>query len=224
MKPKALAAAITGDIIASQNLPPAIQDKLVESITTAGKTLQADQPELIQGQVDVFRGEGWQFYCPNPHHAITAGFLFKTYLLGLYKIDTRFSIGIGSIDRLELDRISTSQGEAFLLSGRGLDEISTTRSIAIACTDQLSSIEHSLKAIACLLEASTKNWTRKQALAIALASTGDPNEKSAQRWPIKPISKQAFGKHLANAQWDLINNALQHTQSTLRDCLISPHE
>lgn len=219
MKSKPLVAAITGDIIASRDLPIENQNTLARSIVSAGEELRKDHPDLISAKIDVFRGESWQFYCKSPENALKAGVLFKAYLLGKYGANTRLSIGLGEVDHINHAKISTSQGEAFIESGEGLDEMSKHRSLTIHVGKAFSPTRLWIQALATLLDSLTSQWTSKQALAVALTSTGQNNENAAQRWISSPISKQAFGKHLANANWDSICDSLELSQQELSTLL-----
>lgn len=73
------------------------------------------------GSAEFFRGDSWQCLLVEPRWALRVAVLVRVTLLSTLKVDTRVSIGIGAVETVSPDRISLSRGEAFTLSGEGLD-------------------------------------------------------------------------------------------------------
>ena len=197
-------AVITGDIIGSSQLSSEQRQQLPQFLEQAAQTITSLQPGCIEGELEAFRGDSWQAYLPNPSQALAVGLMLRCHLWGERGIETRLSIGFGTVDHLDLDKISLSQGEAFVLSGRGLNDMEDGRIFALHSAHPLQPL---LDAIAALFDAQLKAWTQKQAQAAALALSGKPQSELAQSLQ-PPISAQAFGKHLASANWKLVKTAL----------------
>ncbi len=207
-------AVLTGDIVGSQKLKP-------NELADLGQYLkEASDLTDLSTCFEVFGGDRWQTTCHPPHSAVSLATTIRAYLLGKKGIDTRISIGIGDYKTITPEKISLSQGEAFVLSGRSLEDMPTDRRLGIELSDTIprANIEL-LHASVCLLDGITVDWTLKQSQAVALSRTNlNQNELSKKFEP--PISPQAFGKHLASAKWQLIKEALRSLESGLHSILI----
>lgn len=208
---------LTGDIVGSRDLP-------AKDRTTLHSKLRAAAEHAGLGEnFEVFRGDSWQCLCDPLHEVFKRAILLRAYLLGKYEIDTRVSIGIGSVESLNLDNISLSQGEAFEMSGLGLTKMPNERRLALGLGKNVCGQDTPIFTAACmLLDAATSNWTSKQALAVALTHI-DANQYELAKKFTPPISAQAYGKHLAKAQWKLIKQALHSIELGLRQT-ISPEK
>ncbi len=208
---------LTGDIVGSRELTP--EDRATLPIKLASAAAHAG----LGKNFEVFRGDSWQCLCPPTPLALERAILFRAFLLGKYEIDTRVSVGIGSVENLNLEKISLSQGEAFELSGLGLSTMPADRRLHASISQKLSPASGKLLTAACLLlDGISSGWTSKQALAVAL-SHSDANQYELAARFTPPISAQAFGKHLAKAQWKLVKEALHSIQRGLQQT-ISPSE
>ncbi|MBK1876716.1 hypothetical protein [Pelagicoccus mobilis] len=210
-------AVLTGDIVGSQSLAEAERDQLQAYLEDAVASTD------VSASIEVFAGDSWQCHCHPAHSAIRLAVTLRSYLLGKRNIDTRVSIGIGSYEKLRPEKISLSQGEAFVLSGRGLQEMPDDRRLNIRLGKQIPpSSQGLIYASLLLLNGITSDWTNKQAQAVALASNKRNQYELAEKFD-PPISAQAFGKHLAKAQWKLINESIGSLESSLQQ-LLAPHE
>lgn len=195
-------SVLTGDIVGSQDLGESDRSQLHSYLQEA-----IDSTELST-RIEVFAGDSWQCTCHPANSAIDLALTLRSHLLGKRGIDTRISIGIGDYETLKPEKISLSQGEAFVLSGRGLEEMPDEQRLSIQLSSKISRSTQELTfASVLLLDGITSNWTSKQALAVALAGTRLNQYELAEKFD-PPISAQAFGKHLASAQWKLVKQAL----------------
>ena len=104
---------ITGDIVKSSNLDSDSRIKLKEAFDF----LSANSKE----KYDYFiRGDSFQIVVNKD--ALRETLIIKTYLYFLLNLQVKISIGIGEAEFLT-EKISNSDGEAFWLSGRNLDEM-----------------------------------------------------------------------------------------------------
>lgn len=208
---------LTGDIVGSQSLDPTKRAQIPACLKDA-----ADYVDLGKS-LEVFGGDRWQTFSELPENTVAQALVFSAYLFGVHQIETRISIGIGRVESLHLEKISLSQGEAFVLSGRGLEEMDDERRITVHPSESLPHANRSLlQAAVTLLDGLSSKWTSKQAQAVALDShsvlpfLAEQNKKDLAKKFSPPISAQAFGKHLASAQWKLVTQALQMTASGIQ--------
>lgn len=104
---------ITGDIVKSSNLEVEKRAKLREAFDFLSS--------ISEGKYDYFiRGDSFQVLLYQ--NALREVLLIKTYLFVKLDLQVKISIGIGEAAFLS-EKISDSDGEAFWLSGRNLDEM-----------------------------------------------------------------------------------------------------
>lgn len=206
-------AVLTGDIVGSQELRESDRQQFQAYLQEAAAS--AD----LSTHIEVFAGDSWQCFCQPSHSAIRLALTLRSHLLGKREIDSRVSIGIGDYESLRPEKISLSQGEAFVLSGRGLQEMPDEQRLAIQFSPRVPRpIQELAYANVLLLDGLTSQWTSKQAQAVALAGTDLNQYELAEKFD-PPISAQAFGKHLAKAQWKLIKQVLQSIELALQATL-----
>lgn len=200
---------LTGDIVGSQHLSQSERRQLQENLEEAAASTD------LSTNIEVFAGDRWQCLCHPPHSAILLAMTLRSYLLGRKGIDTRISVGIGGYENLRPDKISLSQGEAFVLSGRGLEKMQEEQRLSIQFSEKIPlTTQELISASVLLLDGITSNWTAKQAQAVSLAGMKLNQYELAERFD-PPISAQAFGKHLASAQWKLVKEALGYMAAGL---------
>lgn len=113
---------ITGDIVGSSKLN--IEERKL-AIETIRKTV--DNQSLVDDiKVEFFRGDGFQFIVNQPKYTAKVTVILRTKLR-TKGWDVRLSIGIGTAEYLDSKSIGLSYGEAFLYSGKGLDNIGERR-------------------------------------------------------------------------------------------------
>ena len=139
---------ITGDIIESTKLSDDENNTLIQGLKYIIDELE--QNKTIRGEI--FRGDSLQCLVHKPSQTLKIALLIKTYVKGIDSInkkqkneldklinkpifDIRLAIGIGEINS-EKEKLSISQGEAFNLSGRLLDDMKNKQTIAIKTNDR----------------------------------------------------------------------------------------
>lgn len=113
---------ITGDIVGSSKLN--IEERKL-AIETIRKTVE-NQSLVDDIKVEFFRGDGFQFIVNQPKYTAKVAVILRTKLR-TKGWDARLSIGIGTVEYLDSKSIGLSYGEAFLYSGKGLDNIGERR-------------------------------------------------------------------------------------------------
>jgi len=215
-------AVITGDVVKSSKLPDDLRRKLSDILRKAYADLKAMAPALFPEDVlryplAVFRGDAIQMVVVEPEYAAHAAVAFRALVLAASekpRIELRLALGIGPIDFVPGNDVHEGDGEAFRLSGRALDEMKSSATLAVA--SETSERQAALKTVLSLVDAVTDAWTPNQARAVAGAMKGRTQEQIAASWPGKPTSQQNVWRQLRRAHWDAVHTALEFVRNTLR--------
>lgn len=211
-------AVITGDIINSTLLNEDENNQLIKGlekiISELGKT------DELQGEI--FRGDSIQCLLQKPKNALKTALLIKTYVKGMISsktkkydlistvnktnrnpvYDIRLAIGIGEVQS-EKEKLSVSQGEAFNLSGRLLDEMKNKQTIAIKTNDKYNNeFETSFK----LLDFILSNTTQNQCEVIYYKLSGKTEQEISE---IIGIQQSAINQRSISSGWNAIYSSIQ---------------
>lgn len=121
-------AIITGDIVDSTKMTKAERTSMLQLLQSLPEWLSP----LCKTNIEIFRGDSFQLKVSEPTKALQIALAIRAIIrANKFKDnnaqwDTRIAIGIGTLD-FETDSLSTSDGEAYRLSGRGLDLIGRAR-------------------------------------------------------------------------------------------------
>jgi len=117
-----LKAVITGDLIKSRKIAAQDFDVIryrLEQVLTYLK-------DKYDAEYDVYRGDSFQIIFPSMDYSIKSALLIRLALKSVQtsgqKCDARISIGLGTVDT-QRTKLRSSTGEAFNLSGIGLDKL-----------------------------------------------------------------------------------------------------
>jgi len=117
-----LKAVITGDLIKSRKIPAQDFDVLRFNLEQVLTYLA----ERYGAEYDVYRGDSFQIIFPSMDNSIKSALLIRLALRSVQtfgqKFDARVSIGLGTVDT-QRTKLRSSTGEAFNLSGIGLDQL-----------------------------------------------------------------------------------------------------
>jgi hypothetical protein len=199
-----LIAVLTGDLVASQQAGAA----KVEAAMAQLKQTAEDLSEIVGHDMRFtrFRGDGWQMVIKDPSDTLTATLLILADLraTGL-NLDTRIAIGIGSADNLGTDNLSDAKGQAFVLSGRLLDEMPRKHTIDIAGGPKA---DYPWRiAVVDLVAWQASHWTAAQATAMA-TTLRNPFENQQTMANRLKITRQAMQSRLASAGMQPIASAV----------------
>ncbi len=205
-------AVITGDIIASSRLLPPDRQRLLGVMKDASSALKSIFKGSVPLAVDIFRGDSWQVLVARPEKALNAALYFRAFLMARMapvRVDTRLAIGVGPVDFVPEERVSSGDGLAYRLSGRTLEDLKGHSRMAIEFpTEMDAGLTQPLKIVVSLIDALVVKWTPKQAEAVLGALAGLNQEEIGAKWPGGSISQQAVAQHLAKAGWHQISQAL----------------
>jgi hypothetical protein len=219
MEESRIYAVITGDIVGSTRLKNNQGGQLAALILAAGEKTRSHFAEKIHAEIDIFRGDSWQLVISDPAYALRIGLFLRaslqtTKIMG--QMDTRFSIGFGEIDYLPEKQISTGSGDAFSLSGKGLENCKKPVRLTLQFPYALqTSHTLALNLITQLIDLQVQRWTQKQAEAVSGALIGLTQQEIAENWVDEPVSQQAISQHLEGAGWSQIRESLDFFEASL---------
>lgn len=148
---------ITGDVVGSTKindfgkLPKLINDLITEISLCCTKC-----------KVEISRGDSFQVLVEDPKQAllvallIRAGFRKSSIDLGNKDLDVRLSVGIGEVSYMD-EKIGQSNGEAFILSGHGFDNLTKAQRLSVQTFSD--SINSELKVETAFVDDIVSNWT-----------------------------------------------------------------
>lgn len=223
MVQKKVFGVLSGDIVGSSDMHLRTGSPTTAIIQSIGEKVIANFPEDVVHEIDVYRGDSWQMVCLNPVRSLRVGLFFRALIKADRQIqpaDSRLSIGIGEIDFLPKQGISAGDGEAYRLSGGGLDRCGKRRRMCLVFPNEKhSSLTRGLDQIVRLIDFQVQRWQPGQSEAIAGALLGFTQQKIAQEWVKEPVTQQTISQHLESAGWVVIKSTLAYFESTLSDLL-----
>lgn len=208
-------AVLTGDIVGSSKLTARDRERLYEVMRNGSAELQRFYQSAVPLPVDIFRGDSWQVLLSDPEKSFEAGLFYRTFIKANMKrrgIDTRMSIGIGTIDFLPGNKVSEGDGEAYRISGEGLENL--PKFSYMRYTFPNTTHEAALHMIVQLIDVIAQKWSDKQALAVFGTLQGLKQEDITKFWG-KPIAQQAIGKHLDRADWRVVKRAADFFETSV---------
>jgi hypothetical protein len=195
-----IVAVITADIVNSTLLSSQQYKKLIGNISAVLK----DQ------KFEFYRGDSFQVYVKNPQIALEIIFRIRTAARSLSPIhDIRASIGIGQV-RLPIKSLKTAKSEAFVLSGRGFDELQNSSYLKIKSFKEEAN--SSLKIIAYFSDYIFSGLTPKQAAVVFQLMQNHTQAKVAKK--LKK-SQATINKHAQSGGWSEIERLLNEYQQVL---------
>lgn len=204
-------AVLTGDLVASSRLSAVSLERARQAFAGAAADIESWRPKLVGAPADFFRGDSWQMLLTEPGFALRAALYVRASLkAGDPEWDTRIAIGFGDVDRVDRNRTSLSSGEAFLLSGRALDDLGDSVDIAIATANAGLGLV-ALAPIAQLCSVIMDDWSQKQAQAakLALAPEAPTQAKMAE---LLHVSQQQVSKALSAAKISSLLRAAEFSE------------
>lgn len=202
-------AVLTGDLIKSGELAKDQLDDVRSSLIKRSRVVGKWERGLVNGELEFFRGDSWQLLLNKPGFAMRAAVYLRASLIASGKADSRVSIGLGSIDNISKQNLLTSTGEAFSLSGHGLDELTGYSEMTIKISRSSGPLFEWLPVVANLCNSLIKQWTQRQAEVITFAA--DPEEPTHEEIAEKltpAVTKQAVTKILNSANWHSLRKVI----------------
>lgn len=205
-------AVLTGDVVGSSRLTMDERQRLPTRLRAASERVADHFGAAIPFPLDLHRGDSWQWALDQPELAPRVGLMLRALLQAAFessRLDTRISIGIGSVSFIPPDGLEAADGEAFRLSGEGLDRLSADTRMGIRFPSRAEpELAESIDVGLALIDIQARKWTQRQAEAVAGALVGLTQEVIGREWVRRPVSQQAIAQHLDRAGWDPIERGL----------------
>jgi len=212
-------AVLTGDIVGSSKLETSERKTLHDVLESTSKEIVLQFQGDVPYQPYLFRGDSWQFVVAESSSTLRIGLYFRTYLksrMESKRIDTRISIGIGFISFIPPNNLSSGDGEAFRISGKGLENMDKSSYMTISFPDRFDSdIASSIQMIVKLIDLQVKNWTERQSKVVSGALLGYTQKAIADKLFGNKISQQAVAQHLDRAGWNSIESGINFFEKNL---------
>lgn len=207
---KAPLAVLTGDIIGSTRLSHDQLDGAMNTLRAVTDEIAMWQTPHRDSRFTRFRGDGWQMVLHQPNLALRAAVVIQGKLIGM-GLESRISIGIGRADSLGTADLADAGGEAFELSGRGLDQMADPWRLSI--DKQSIPVEDQL--VADLLAERMGKWTAAQAEAASLQLSSPFRLRTLHEVAnVLGISPQAVNDRVRGAGAAVIASVLQRWQKS----------
>lgn len=216
-------AVLTGDVVGSSRLDPDERRLLAERLRAVASRVAGAIGELFPYPLDIHRGDSWQWALKRPELAPRVGLMLRALLRSSFestRLDTRLSIGVGRITFIPTSGLEGADGEAFRLSGEGLERLTADIRMGIAFPAGLTSrLSASVDIGLALIDIQVQHWTQRQAEAIAGALAGLTQEEIGWEWVRRPVTQQAIAQHLDRAGWDAIERSLGFYERIIAEIL-----
>lgn len=184
-------ALITGDLVNSAAVAPGKWMPVLKGfLNRQGKSPRA---------WEIYRGDAFQFVCP-PEDAFLQFLLLKSLVKQYSELDVRISIGIGAID-YPSKRITESNGDAFVRSGRAFDQLKEKEYLAF--TTGSEAWDRPLNLLARFASVIMDNWSITSAETVqTILENPDWNQQQVAE-KLK-INQSAISQNRKRAQFDLL--------------------
>lgn len=156
-------SVITGDIINSRK---AETEKWLKPLKEA-----LDKIGSPPKSWEIYRGDSFQAEVQNPLEALHVAIDIKAAIKTVKGVDVRLCIGIGKKE-FDAPTISESNGEAFIRSGEGYEQLSSHKQTMMVRSPD-TSFDDEMNLYLRLLLIAMDNWTPKSAEYVQLSFTGN---------------------------------------------------
>lgn len=208
-------AVLTGDLVKSTRLSPDELERARAAAIEVALKVKSWGPDVVVGELEFFRGDSWQLLLSAPARALRAALTMRAILRSAIDVDTRIAIGIGLVDAIDSQRISLSSGEAFILSGRGLDHLGAHSRMTIALPARVAQLAPWMPVVAELCDGIIVGWQRRQAEIVAHAIAPDsPKQEEIAVLLKHPLTQQAVAKSLRGAGLQYLKSAISQFEAT----------
>ena len=204
-------AVITGDVVNSREISGRID--LLEVLESTMRHVC----KRFNAESEIYRGDSFQLDIPNPHEAVTAAILIRSDIIARSPSkkdiwDVRLSIGVGKRE-FTANRVSSSGGQAYELSGSGIDEIAKKKEKLIIKTPS-SHVDHDLDLITRFADDIISNWSQFSAEVVFWALyESDSQEEIAK---LIGRSQPTVNTRLKTAKYKLLKAYIKRVQEIVR--------
>jgi len=190
-------AVITGDIVNSQSIEPQIWLNALEDV------LGQRNPAVWE----IYRGDEFQFLLEDAKASLIKALEIKARIKMIKGLDVRISIGLGSQD-FKTDKVSQSNGTAFVNSGRQLEKIKNEK-INLGISSGIIKFDDEFNLIFKWLGTTSDDWSVVSAeiIYLTIQNLGLTQEDLAKKLK---VSQSSISQRLKRAQYYLIKETDQY--------------
>lgn len=216
-------AVITGDVVNSTQMQAGARKLFFDALLRCFQELET----LYNIRIELFRGDSFQCVVSNIQDSLQLALEIMTFIRSLppepsdvfpggderkktvspLRYNVRISIGIGEVDFVH-DSTLTSDGSAFRLSGRQLDEMKNKKQFLTIAADDDHHRELQMESV--LLDVIMSNNTLQQNEVINKKLRGHIETEIAMMLSIK---QPAVNQRLRAGGWHAIDAMLKHFKS-----------
>jgi len=201
---------ITGDIVGSRK----ITDKkmLIDALHEVFEVLSG----RFRARGEVYRGDEFQLLLPDVGDTVLSAILIRSAIIARSPSkkqmwDARIAIGIGEVETL-MDRVTESSGEAFVLSGRGLDRIGKSGERLCILTNS-AAIDQQLSLVTRLVDDIISHWSHYSAQVAYLSLLYNESQQTLAKRLGR--SQPTIHTRLVTAKLELIRGYIDYTSEIL---------
>ena len=206
-------AVITGDLVKSEIFIKNRREVL-DILNTVLVELNTKWGDADLWVSNIYRGDSFQIVTNDAEQALRIALFIRAQLMQCdvtgISLEARVAVGIGDIEYLDRNSIASSDGEAFRLSGRSLEEIVAYRRLIIKTSNE--ALNQVLEVLSALIDAVSLRWSREQAAAISHWIFGATQVAMAETMD---ISQSAIQQRLQRAGHYALDTCLKHFKSIL---------
>ncbi len=212
-------AVITGDIIGSTRLTPARRKALPQLLKDCFEEVRIGEKRgVVNKKFEIFRGDSFQALITKPRRSIVVALKVIAWLKMQrnrkreFKPEVRISIGVGSSGELT-GRLKESNGEAFQISGRHLDEMKKEHQrLVISSHDE--AMNKQLEMVNLLLNLLIRRWTAQQSEVIFYLLDDLTQTEIATKLK---LSQPSIHQRARGANWRELEMTLEYFNSLFHD-------
>jgi hypothetical protein len=219
---------ITGDLVGSRKVEPAVREKLFADID---HFMQQMTGEWIKNY-ETYRGDSLQCAATTAKLSLRLAIMLRAFLRSYIppveetklkekdqgskgyfstEYDIRLGIGIGEAEFLNDTRITASDGDAFRFSGEALESLSAG-SQRMALRSFNNDFDEQSEPAIMLADALIQKWTQNQAELVLYKLQDKKEEEIATSLN---ISQSAVNQRTKTAQWHAVEKLITHFEKTV---------
>ncbi|MDE5791799.1 MAG: SatD family protein [Muribaculaceae bacterium] len=212
-----LGAIITGDIIHSTQLTMEDRVYMIEQLEHLPQILNS----VDKVTFEIFRGDSFQISISKARSALRCALATRAWLRSHRMestnqvLDARIALGVGTLD-YQSDSLSTSDGEAYRLSGRTLDNMTKSR---LEVRTPWHDVNEELKLLTAFADDIVSSWSQNQSKIILMSLV--ENKSHVELSQELKISRQMVDKSLKASKEELIEAYIHRYEHLLNNHLQS---
>lgn len=204
-----LIAVLTGDIVKSRQISQEGYDDLLYSLNNV---LSYVSEQNVNNAFQLMRGDSFQLIIHDPVHAFKYALLIRLALKERDDhFDCRVSIGLSDNDVIR-HQIGNSTGDAFTLSGMGLDEL---KSRCLQVTSLDSDFNQRIDLLVDYADHQLSQFTQRQA-AIVQLKLRQPDLIQQQIADLLSAQRVSISRSLKTARFDLLEQNISYIENQIK--------